>query len=127
METIDFLAGARPNFIKIVPIIDALKVAQTRGCGLHDSPLLLAGRGGGGKAERDAGQMEGKMKGLQPVDLYQFRHRLELGVTGDDHRVVSEGDGGGEGVCIGERITRFYFRGLDDEIEVNRHRADWKR
>lgn len=67
------------------------------------------------------------MKELQPVDLYQFHHRLELGVSGDDCRVVSEGGGDGEGVCIGERITRFYFRGLDDEIEVNWHRTDWKR
>jgi hypothetical protein len=39
MKTIDLIAGARPNFMKIAPTIDALKAAQTRGCRLHDSPL----------------------------------------------------------------------------------------
>jgi len=63
--------------------------------------------GGGEKGERHAGQMAGQMNELQPVDPYQFRHRLELGVAGDNRRVVSESDGDGEGVCIGERITRF--------------------
>ena len=31
MKGIDLIAGARPNFMKIAPIIDALKTAQTRG------------------------------------------------------------------------------------------------
>src|SRR5215475_7145499 len=31
MIRIDLIAGARPNFMKIVSIIDALKAAQTRG------------------------------------------------------------------------------------------------
>jgi UDP-N-acetylglucosamine 2-epimerase (non-hydrolysing) len=31
MRTIDLIAGARPNFMKIAPIIDALKAAQMRG------------------------------------------------------------------------------------------------
>lgn len=31
MKRIDLIAGARPNFMKIAPIIDALKAAQTRG------------------------------------------------------------------------------------------------
>ena len=31
MKTIDLIAGARPNFMKIAPIIDALKAARTRG------------------------------------------------------------------------------------------------
>jgi len=31
MKTIDIIAGARPNFMKIAPIIDALKSARTRG------------------------------------------------------------------------------------------------
>ncbi|HIA14676.1 MAG TPA: UDP-N-acetylglucosamine 2-epimerase (non-hydrolyzing) [Nitrospirales bacterium] len=31
MKIIDLIAGARPNFMKISPIIDAMKVAQTRG------------------------------------------------------------------------------------------------
>ena len=30
MKTIDLIAGARPNFMKIAPTIDALKAAQTR-------------------------------------------------------------------------------------------------
>ena len=28
---IDLIAGARPNFMKIAPIIDAIKVAQSKG------------------------------------------------------------------------------------------------
>ena len=28
---IDLIAGARPNFVKIAPIIDAIKVAQIKG------------------------------------------------------------------------------------------------
>lgn len=31
MKTIDLIAGARPNFMKIAPIINALKTVQTRG------------------------------------------------------------------------------------------------
>jgi len=31
MKSIDLIAGARPNFMKIAPIIDALKAARTRG------------------------------------------------------------------------------------------------
>lgn len=31
MKTIDLIAGARPNFMKIAPIIDAMKVAEARG------------------------------------------------------------------------------------------------
>jgi hypothetical protein len=31
MKTIDLIAGARPNFMKIAPIIDALKAAQAQG------------------------------------------------------------------------------------------------
>ena len=48
------------------------------------------------------------MKELQPVDLYQFRHHLKQWVTDDDRCVVSEGGGDGEGISMGERITRFY-------------------
>lgn len=39
MKTIDLIAGARPTFMKIPPIIDALKADQTRGCRLYDFPL----------------------------------------------------------------------------------------
>jgi UDP-N-acetylglucosamine 2-epimerase (non-hydrolysing) len=35
VKQIDFIAGARPNFMKIAPIIDALKVAQARGVSLR--------------------------------------------------------------------------------------------
>ena len=35
MKTVDLIAGARPNFIKIAPIIDALKAAQARGGSLR--------------------------------------------------------------------------------------------
>ena len=35
MKTIDLIAGARPNFMKIAPIIDALKAAQARGGSLR--------------------------------------------------------------------------------------------
>jgi UDP-N-acetylglucosamine 2-epimerase len=31
---LDLIAGARPNFMRSAPIIDALKIAQTRGCRL---------------------------------------------------------------------------------------------
>jgi UDP-N-acetylglucosamine 2-epimerase (non-hydrolysing) len=34
MKRIDLIAGARPNFMKIAPIIDALKAAKTRGSSL---------------------------------------------------------------------------------------------
>ncbi len=30
MKTIDLIAGARPNFMKIAPIIDALKAERKR-------------------------------------------------------------------------------------------------
>jgi UDP-N-acetylglucosamine 2-epimerase (non-hydrolysing) len=35
MKRIDLIAGARPNFMKIAPIIDALNTAKTRGCSLR--------------------------------------------------------------------------------------------
>ena len=35
MSRIDIIAGARPNFIKIAPIIRALQIAQTAGNGLR--------------------------------------------------------------------------------------------
>ena len=35
MRTIDLIAGARPNFMKITPIIDALKAAQAQGGSLR--------------------------------------------------------------------------------------------
>ncbi len=35
MKTIDLIAGARPNFMKIAPIIDALKAAEGRGSALR--------------------------------------------------------------------------------------------
>ena len=35
MKTIDIIAGARPNFMKIAPIIDALNAAQARGGALR--------------------------------------------------------------------------------------------
>lgn len=35
MKTIDIIAGARPNFMKIAPIIDALKAAASRGGSLR--------------------------------------------------------------------------------------------
>ena len=35
MKTIDLIAGARPNFMKIAPIIDAIKKAQARGSSLR--------------------------------------------------------------------------------------------
>lgn len=35
MKTIDLIAGARPNFVKIAPIIDALKEAEERGSALR--------------------------------------------------------------------------------------------
>lgn len=35
MKTIDIIAGARPNFMKIAPIISALKAAQAQGGSLH--------------------------------------------------------------------------------------------
>jgi len=33
MKRIDLIAGARPNFMKIAPIIDALNAAESRGGG----------------------------------------------------------------------------------------------
>jgi len=35
MKTIDLIAGARPNFMKIAPIIEAIKVAQSKGGDLN--------------------------------------------------------------------------------------------
>ena len=35
MKRIDLIAGARPNFMKIAPIIDALKAAERRGGSLR--------------------------------------------------------------------------------------------
>ena len=35
MNRIDLIAGARPNFMKIAPIIDALKAAEKRGGSLR--------------------------------------------------------------------------------------------
>jgi len=35
MKSIDLIAGARPNFMKIAPIIDAIKEAQSRGSSLR--------------------------------------------------------------------------------------------
>src|SRR5215813_3249059 len=35
MKQIDLIAGARPNFMKIAPIIDALNAAQARGSELR--------------------------------------------------------------------------------------------
>ena len=35
MKQIDLIAGARPNFMKIAPIIDALNAAETRGSSLR--------------------------------------------------------------------------------------------
>ena len=35
MKRIDLIAGARPNFMKIAPIIDALNAAETRGGSLR--------------------------------------------------------------------------------------------
>lgn len=35
MKSFDLIAGARPNFMKIVPIIDAVKAAQAQGSWLR--------------------------------------------------------------------------------------------
>jgi UDP-N-acetylglucosamine 2-epimerase len=43
MKTIDLIAGARPNFMKIAPIIDALKAAVTHGSSLRNR-LIHTGR-----------------------------------------------------------------------------------
>lgn len=43
MKCIDLIAGARPNFMKIAPIIDALKAAQARG-GLLKFRLIHTGQ-----------------------------------------------------------------------------------
>ncbi len=43
MKTIDIIAGARPNFMKIAPIIGALKAAQARG-GLLRYRLIHTGQ-----------------------------------------------------------------------------------
>jgi UDP-N-acetylglucosamine 2-epimerase (non-hydrolysing) len=43
MKRIDLIAGARPNFMKIAPIIDALKAAEMRG-GLLRFRLIHTGQ-----------------------------------------------------------------------------------
>jgi hypothetical protein len=43
MKTIDIIAGARPNFMKIAPIISGLKAAQAQG-GLLQYRLIHAGQ-----------------------------------------------------------------------------------
>jgi UDP-N-acetylglucosamine 2-epimerase (non-hydrolysing) len=43
MKRIDLIAGARPNFMKIAPIIDAIKDARARGCTL-DFRLVHTGQ-----------------------------------------------------------------------------------
>jgi UDP-N-acetylglucosamine 2-epimerase (non-hydrolysing) len=35
MRKITIIAGARPNFMKIAPIIDAIKIAQQKGVNIH--------------------------------------------------------------------------------------------
>ena len=35
LKSIDLIAGARPNFMKIAPIIDALKAAEAQGSSLR--------------------------------------------------------------------------------------------
>ena len=42
IKRIDLIAGARPNFMKIAPIIDALNAAKSRGSNLRFR--LIAGR-----------------------------------------------------------------------------------
>ena len=50
MKRIDLIAGARPNFMKIAPIIDAINAAETRASGKkHDASEM--GRQGG-RADR---------------------------------------------------------------------------
>ncbi|MEO6307673.1 MAG: UDP-N-acetylglucosamine 2-epimerase (non-hydrolyzing), partial [Nitrospiraceae bacterium] len=43
MKRIDLIAGARPNFMKIAPIIDALNAAEARG-GLLRFRLIHTGQ-----------------------------------------------------------------------------------
>jgi len=40
MKRIDLIAGARPNFMKIAPIIDALNDAETRGDGITEETTV---------------------------------------------------------------------------------------
>jgi len=44
MLGIDLIAGARPNFMKIAPIIDALKAAQARDSHLGYRSKVKGGR-----------------------------------------------------------------------------------
>ncbi len=46
MKRIDLSAGARPNFMKIAPIIEALKAAEARGGGLLDRRAQVRRAGG---------------------------------------------------------------------------------
>ena len=92
---IDLIAGARPNFMKIAPIIDAIKKEQEQGTDIHfrlvhtgqhydknmsgsffeqlgiPSPDVNLGAGGGTQAEQTASIMIGYEKLLmeQPSDL----------------------------------------------------------
>lgn len=85
---IDIIAGARPNFMKIAPIIDAIKNAQNQGKNIHyrlihtgqhydkkmsgdffeqlgiPEPDLNLGAGGGSQAEQTAAIMTGYEKAL---------------------------------------------------------------
>ena len=38
VKQIDLIAGARPNFMKIAPIIDAMKASQAKGWNVAVSP-----------------------------------------------------------------------------------------
>ena len=46
MKRIDLIAGARPNFMKIAPIIDALNAAETRISGKRRDPSEMGRQGG---------------------------------------------------------------------------------
>ena len=85
---IDLIAGARPNFMKIAPIIDAIKARQQDGVDIHfrlihtgqhydvnmslsffeqlgiPEPDLNLGAGGGSQAEQAAAIMIGYEKAL---------------------------------------------------------------
>ncbi|HPR53690.1 MAG TPA: UDP-N-acetylglucosamine 2-epimerase (non-hydrolyzing) [Deltaproteobacteria bacterium] len=86
---IDLIAGARPNFMKIAPIIDAIKAQQQKGAGIRyrlvhtgqhydynmsanffeqlsiPDPEINLGAGGGTQAEQTAAIMTGYEKVLQ--------------------------------------------------------------
>jgi hypothetical protein len=64
MKIINLLSDARPNSMKIAAIIDATESRPRRAAAAYTIPFSLglspaSGRGGGGKRERYAGQMEG--------------------------------------------------------------------